>query len=333
MQTRPLGRTGWQVSTVGFGCWGLGGEMWRDVPQESGRRALYLAIDSGFTLIDTALIYGHGESERIVGQVVRELRARDTALVATKVPPQDGRWPPDPRTPLERVFSVEHVTRSVERSLRNLRAEVLGVEQLHVWLDSWLESSYWPVLRGCMEQLVREGKVLHWGVSANDHAPGDTLAVLDEPIIETVQLIYNIFDRGAEEALFARAAERRVGVIARCPFDEGALTGAVGAESRFDADDFRSRYFRGERAAEVARRVDRLRPLLGDEASTLPHLALRFCLSRPEVSSVIPGMRRPEHVRANMAVGDGRTLSPGLLDRLAEHAWDKNWYDWTRSEP
>jgi len=329
MQTRPLGRTGFAASLIGFGCWGLAGEMWFGSSPASGRQALRVAVDAaGVNFIDTALIYGSGESERIVGEVVRELRARDTALVATKAAPFNGLWPPDPRVPLERVFPIEHVTRSVEQSLRNLRAEVLGVEQLHVWLDDWLDSSYWPELRGCMERLVRAGKVLHWGVSVNDHAPGAALRVLDEPIIETVQVIHNIFDRGAEAELLPRAVERQVGVIARCPFDEGALTGAIGPESRFDAADFRSRYFRGERKAEVAEHVDRLRPLIGDEAGTLTELALRFCLSRPEIATVIPGMRRVEHVRDNAAVGDGRGLSPELLERLAEHAWDKNWYEW-----
>jgi aryl-alcohol dehydrogenase-like predicted oxidoreductase len=332
MEKRPLGRTGWRASAVGFGGWGLSGEMWRDEHAPAGGRALRAAIDgAGVTFVDTALVYGQGESERVVGEAIRELRARDTVLVATKVPPLDGRWPPDPRAPLERIFPDQHVTRSVEQSLRNLRAEAIGLEQLHVWLDDWLDGSYWPVLRGCMERLVREGKVLHWGISVNDHAPDTALRVLDEPVVEAVQVIYNVFDRGAEAALLPRAAERQVGVIARCPFDEGALTGAIGPASRFAPGDFRARYFRGDRPAQVAERVGRLRPLLGDEARTLAELALRFCLSRAEVSTVIPGMRRLEHVLANTAAGDGRALSPALLARLAEHAWDKNWYEWGAS--
>jgi aryl-alcohol dehydrogenase-like predicted oxidoreductase len=328
MQTRRLGRTGWDVSAIGYGCWGLSAELWRDTDAEAGRRALYVALDSGVTFVDTALIYGGGESERMVGEAVRDLRARDTVLVASKVPPADNQWPPRPGQLLEKVFLDAHVTRSVERSLRHLRADAIGIAQLHVWLDEWLTSSYWPVLRGCMERLVREGKVLHWGISANDHSPETALQVLDEPVIETVQVIYNIFDRGAEEALFARAAEKSVGIIARCPFDEGALTGSIGPDSEFAPEDFRSRYFQGDRLAEVATRVDKLRPLLGDEAKTLADLALRFAVSRSEVSTVIPGMRRAEHVRSNLAAGDGRRLSPRLLEELAGHAWDKNWYDW-----
>lgn len=333
METRRLGRTGSEVSAIGFGAWGLSGELWRDGDPERGRRALYLALESGITFVDTALVYGRGESERIVGEVVRALRARDTVVVASKVPPADDRWPPRPGSALERVFPDGHVTRSVEQSLRNLRLEAIPIAQLHVWLDEWLDGSYWPALRGCMERLVREGKVLHWGISANDHAPATALRALDEPIIETVQVIYNLFDRGAEEALFARAAERSVGVIARCPLDEGALTGAIGPESRFPPGDFRSLYFKDDRPAQVAHRVDRLRPLLGDEARTLAELALRFSLSRPEVSTVIAGMRKVEHVRSNVAVADGRRLTGRLLEELAGHAWDKNWYEWGPGEP
>jgi aryl-alcohol dehydrogenase-like predicted oxidoreductase len=328
METRRLGRTGSEVSAIGFGGWGLSGEHWRDTDPEAGRRALYVALESGITFVDTALVYGRGESERIVGEVVRTMRARDTVVVASKVPPANGRWPARAGSSLERVFPDEHVTRSVEQSLRNLRLEAIPVVQLHVWLDEWLDGSYWPALRGCMERLVSEGKVLHWGISANDHSPATALRVLDEPIIETVQVIYNLFDRGPEEALFARAAERSVGVIVRCPFDEGALTGAIGPESLFAPGDFRSRYFKDDRPTQVADRVDKLRPLLGDEASTLPELALRFTLSRREVSTVIPGMRRVEHVRSNLAVANGRRLTDRLLEELAGHAWDKNWYEW-----
>ena len=122
------------------------------------------------------------------------------------------------------------------------------------------------------------------------------------------------------------AARTELGIINRVPFDEGALTGAIRPDTKFLKGDWRERYFRGDRPAEAARRADALKPLLGAEASTLAELALRFCLSRPEVSTVIPGARKPEHAQANASVSDGRLLSPALLGRLADHAWEKNWY-------
>ena len=328
MEFRPLGRTGLQVSAVGFGAWGLAGELWQGVDPAEAERALCAALDAGCTFVDTALIYGPGVSERAVGAVLRQRGDRDRVVVATKIPPLDRRWPPDPAVPLVEVFPPAHVGRSVDESLGNLRLDALPLEQLHVWLDRWLDDPGWPELERVMEDLVRAGKVLHWGISANDHDPDSALSALDHPLIEVVQVIHNIFDRSPERALFPRAAARNAGIITRVPFDEGALVGAVRADSVFDPRDFRSWYFGGERAAQAAERADRLRALLGAEAETLAELALRFCLSRPEVSTVIPGARRAAHARANMLAADGRPLSPALLARLADEAWDKNWYGW-----
>jgi aryl-alcohol dehydrogenase-like predicted oxidoreductase len=327
MESRALGRTGLEVSAVGFGAWGVAGEMWRGASREDGHRALHAALDAGVTFIDTALIYGRGESERLVGEVLRERGDRGQVVVATKIPPADERWPPDRHAALASIFPPDHVERSVDSSLRNLGQDALDLDQLHVWLDAWLDDPAWPALRATLDRLQRAGKVRHWGVSANDHAPGDALRVLDEPVIETVQVIHNLFDRSAEPELLPRAAARGAGVIARCPFDEGALTGAVRADSTFAPGDFRARYFRGDRAAAAAARADALRPLLGAEAATLAELALRFVLSREEISVVIPGMRRATHATANAAIADGRALSPALLERLAPHAWSKNWYN------
>jgi aryl-alcohol dehydrogenase-like predicted oxidoreductase len=320
------------------------------------QRALQVAIELGLDFVDTALVYGgeNGVSERLVGEVLREQRARDRVVTATKVPPANDEWPGDGKKPLHQAFPVQHVQTSVEQSLRNLKLDVLPIAQLHVWHDGWLGSSSWPELRGTFERLVREGKVLHWGISVNDHGHDDAIAILDEPMIETVQVIYNLFERGPEKALLARAKERDVGVIVRVPLDEGALGGDLGAETRFPPDDWRNDYFGGDRLGEVAVRLARLAGVIATsppgarssdaarailhttekrrkddvaiEAATIAELALRFVLSRDETSVVIPGMRTADHVRANLAVSDGRRLSPALLDRLREHSWDKNWY-------
>ena len=326
MRRRRLGRTGYEVSEIGFGAWGVGGAMWRGATDDEGREAVRRALDLGVDFFDTALAYGDGHSEVILAEVLDERGARDRVVVATKIPPMDYGWPGKASTRLARVFPLRHLVDSVEASLKNLRAEALAIEQLHVWNDAWLSDPTWPETREAMERLRREGKVLHWGVSVNDHAPETALRLLEDPLVETAQVIYNLFDRTPERALFPRARERDLGVIARVPFDEGTLTGAIRADTTFPSGDWRERYFRGTRRAEAARRSEALRGLLGEEARTLPELALRFCLSREEVSTVIPGMRRPAHVEANAAVSDGRALSKGLLEALAEHAWDKNWY-------
>lgn len=334
MRFRPLGRTGLQVSEIGFGAWGLGGDMWRGVPREEGARALHAALDAGVTFIDTALEYGAGESERVIATALaaRAPAERDRAVVATKIPPLDMVWPGLGATPLRETFPARHVAACVEKSLRNLRLEALPLAQLHVWHDAWLESPDWPATRAAMERLRDDGKVIHWGVSVNDHAPETALRLLADPLVAAAQAIYNIFDRGPERALFALARERGLGVIARSPFDEGTLAGAIRADTTFPRGDWRAGYFRGGRLAEAAQRAGALRaliaaPAFAGEARSLAELALRFCLARPEVSTVIPGMRRPEHARANAAVSDGRALSSELLARLADHAWEKNWYD------
>lgn len=326
MKTRALGRTGYQVSEVGFGAWGIGGGLWLGSSDEDARRTLHAALDAGVTFFDTALSYGDGHSERLMGEVLAGAEGGDRLIVSTKIPPMNFEWPASATTPITRAFPARHVIDCVEKSLRNLGVEALQVEQFHVWHDIWLESGAWDETRGAMDRLKREGKVLHWGVSINDHAPETALELLEDPLIETAQAIYNIYDRSPEKDLLTLARDRRIGVIVRVPFDEGALTGSIGPDTQFADGDFRSRYFRGDRKREAARRAGALCELLGAEAATLPELALRFILSRPEVSTVIPGMRRPEHAASNAAVSDGRALSPSLLQRLGDHAWDKNWY-------
>ncbi len=320
MKTRRLGRTGVDVSEIGFGAWGLGKTMWRGVADDEALLAVRAAAAEGVTFIDTALAYGDGHSERLIAQ------ALTTAVVATKIPPLNGVWPASGTSKLADVFPAHHVRAATETSLRNLGVETIQLQQFHVWHDAWLGQSAWAATRTEMERLLAEGKVRHWGISINDHAPETALLALRDPIFATAQVIYNIFDRSPERELFALAREKNIGIIVRVPFDEGTLTGTIRPETSFPEGDWRHRYFRGERRAEAARRADALMTLLGDGASTLPELALRFVLSRPEVSTVIPGMRRVEHARANAAVSDGTPLDPALLNHLRAHAWEKNWY-------
>ena len=325
MLTRRLGRTGYLVSEVGFGAWGLGASMWRGVADDVARGAVHAALDLGVTFLDTALAYGDGHSERILAAVLAERPSQDV-VVATKIPPKDQTWPGSADARLAAVFPAQWIVECTETSLANLGLEALHVQQLHVWNDAWLNHPEWEATRAAMVRLKAEGKVLHWGISINDHAPESAMRVLADPLIETAQVIYNIYDRSPERELFELAQRVDLGIIVRVPFDEGALTGAVGPDTVFPSGDWRQRYFRNDRKAEAASHAAKLVPLLGKEAKTLPELALRFCLSRPEVSTVIPGMRKAEHARSNAAVSDGNVLSPMLLSMLAEHAWEKNWY-------
>jgi len=326
LKTRALGSTGYRVSEIGFGGWGIGGEMWRGVDDSDGRKALREAVDQGITFFDTALAYGNGHSEQIIGEVLKDDIRANRVVVATKVPPMNREWPAQASYKLTDVFPPKYIRSSTELSLKNLRVEAIHVQQLHVWNDVWLQAPEWEE---SFEQIVRlkeEGKVLHWGISINDHAPETALKVLEKPIFETAQVIYNIYDRSPEKALFALAKKKPLGIIGRVPFDEGALTGQITAKTVFPAGDWRDEYFAGDRKAEAERRGKALAQVLDDQVETLPELALRFCLSSPEVSTVIPGMRRPAHVRQNTMASTKGTLSPGMLAKLKPHAWDKNWY-------
>jgi len=320
MKTRRLGRTGIDVSEIGFGAWGLGGTMWRGVSDDDALAAVRAAVGAGVTFIDTALAYGDGHSERLIA------KAGTNAVVATKIPPRDHTWPASASSRIADVFPVSHVRACTETSMRNLGGGAIALQQFHVWQDAWLDQPEWAATRREMERLVAEGKVRHWGISINDHAPETALKALRDPIFSSAQVIYNIFDRSAERELFAFAQDTDLGIIVRVPFDEGTLTGAIRRETTFPAGDWRHRYFRGDRPSEAARRADALKSLLGGQANSLPELALRFVLSRPEVSTVIPGMRRPEHARANAAVSDGKRLDSATLEGLKAHAWEKNWY-------
>ena len=264
------------------------------------------------------------DSERLIGEVLKGEIRSGRAVVATKIPPRNKEWPGKADKPLRVFFPAPHIAACTEASLKNLGVEAIAVQQFHVWNDAWLDDPEWEKSSVRIARLKEEGKVLHWGVSINDHAPETALRVLEDPIFETAQVIYNIYDRSPERALFPLAKRKPLGIIVRVPFDEGALTGQIKADTVFPPGDWRAGYFAGKRKAEAERRAKALSGLLNRDVETLPELALRFCLSAPEVATVIPGMRRPAHVRQNVAAVEKGPLSPEMLSKLK--SWDKNWY-------
>ena len=319
---RVLGRTGLRVSEIGYGAWGIGGEMWLGAVDTESMKAMHEAADLGLNFIDTAQAYGEGHSETLVGRFLKE--RKDPVTVATKIPPKNRIWPAKPGTPLSDAFPYEHIIASTETSLRNLGVGTIDIQQLHVWNDDWAGQDEW---KRAFAKLKEQGKVRHFGISINDHQASNGILAAATGLIDTFQVIYNIFDQTPEEKLFPLCRKMNIGIIARVPFDEGALTGAITPGTTFPPGDFRNNYFGGERKEEVFRRTERLKRLLGNEAGSLPELALRFCLHPPAVSTVIPGMRSVRNVRANCGVSDGRRLSDGLLSQLRGQAWEKNFYN------
>jgi aryl-alcohol dehydrogenase-like predicted oxidoreductase len=318
---RKLGRTGLEVSEIGYGAWGIGQSMWLGAEDDESLRALNRAIDLGVTLIDTALGYGNGHSEELVGEVVRS-RSEQIA-VATKIPPKNMTWPaPDGIDP-EEAFPAEWVRRCTERSLGNLGLDTIDVQQFHVWSDEWVGRGSWLE---AVEALKAEGKIRAFGVSINDHQPSNAIRLIESGAVDTVQVIYNVFDQSPEDELLDACASHGVGVLARVPFDEGSLTGNIGPDSEFPEGDFRNRYFRDDRLAQVDERVRAILDDLGIEREELPEVALRYILSHPAVSAVIPGMRSVRNVERNAAVGDGRGLPAEQVAALKRHRWVRNFY-------
>jgi aryl-alcohol dehydrogenase-like predicted oxidoreductase len=284
---------------------------------------LRIAVEQGVDFIDTALAYGDGNSERLVGQIVREAGGR--VRVATKVPPKNRLWPARPGIGIEEVFPYDHIMACTEESLRNLHLESVDLLQLHVWNPDWVDRDQW---RKAFESLKKSGKVRAVGVSLNDHQPDSGIGIIETGLIDSVQVIYNIFDQTAETNLFPACVKHNIGVIARVPFDEGSLTGRIDEETEFPAGDFRNSYFRGDRKEQVVHHVNGiLRDLHLADVEALPEIVIRFCLSPPAVSTVIPGMRSVSSVNANVAASGLGPLPSDMLDMLRKHAWNRNFYD------
>lgn len=321
MNYRKLGRTGMEVSEIGYGAWGIAGDAWLGARDEESLKALNRAVDLGLNFIDTALAYGEGHSERLVGKVVAE--REENILVATKVPPKNLVWPAPAGLHPDEVFPGDYVRECTERSLKNLGVEALDVQQFHVWQDEWLGEGDW---REAVEDLKREGKIRSFGVSINDHQPANALGLIETGLLDTVQVIHNVFDQSPEDELFPACREHGVGVIVRVPFDEGALTGNVTPETEFDEGDFRNHYFRDDRKREVQQRVRAIISELGASEDEIAEIALRYILSHPAVSTVIPGMRSVRNVERNMRVGDGQGLPEDQVRLLKNHRWVRNFY-------
>lgn len=309
-----------ELSKLGFGCWGLGGG-WGRVDDTQAQAALRRAVELGINFFDTAFIYGQGHSEEIVGRALRPVRNK--VYIATKVPAKTMEWPATPQSIITKAFPVDWFVRCTETSLRRLGLERLDLQQMHVWTDAWVDSDEW---RKAVQWLKKEGKIRSFGVSVNDHEPDSVLKLVATGEIDSVQVIYNIFDQTPAEKLFPLCQEHGVKVIVRVPFDEGALTGLLKPGMRFEPDDWRAGYFKGERLTETLDRVERLQAFLGPDAPELPSLALKFAMGHPAVSTVIPGMRKVSHVEANAAIAAGKPLPADTLHRLREHAWPRNFY-------
>jgi len=319
MQYRRFGRTGWMVSEIGYGMWGMAG--WTGSDDEESRRSLDRAVELGCNFFDTAWAYGEGRSEQLLGELLK--RHSGTRLyTATKIPPKNRRWPARADYPLRDVFPADYIREYTEKSLRNMDAATVDLQQFHVWSDAWAEDDAW---QRAVSDLKSEGLVRAIGISINRWQPANALKALATDLIDAVQVVYNVFDQAPEDELFPECARRDLAVIARVPFDEGSLTDTLRADSTWPEGDFRNIYFQPDNLRNTLDRVAALRPLV-PAGMKMPELALRHILQHPAVSTVIPGMRKLQHVEANLAASDGAALPAPLVAALKAHRWDR-WID------
>lgn len=323
MNYRTFGRTGWQVSEIGYGMWGLAG--WTGSDKAEVLRALQRSVELGCNFFDTAWGYAEGVSEQILGQLLKD-NAGKKLYAATKIPPKNRKWPSRKGFLLNDVFPADYIVEYTEKSLKNLGVETIDLMQFHVWEDAWANEDEW---KRAIEDLTKQGKVTAWGLSVNRWEPENCLETLRTGLIDGVQVIYNIFDQNPDDALFPLCRELNVGVIARVPFDEGTLTGTMTRETTFPANDWRSTYFVPENLNSSVDHADALKPLI-PTGMTMPDMALRFILANPDVATTIPGMRQIRNVEANCAASDGKPLDASLLDELKKHRWDREPTEWSQ---
>ncbi len=323
MRYRKFGRTGWEVSEIGYGMWGMAG--WTGSDDEESLRSLQHAVDLGCNFFDTAWAYGDGHSEELLGKIVRA-NPDKKLYTATKIPPKNLQWPSRRGFTLDDCFPPEHIEEYIHRSLKNAGLESFDLMQFHTWEDSWVEDRRW---HRKLDGLRRQGLIQAIGISINRWEPWNGVLAVRSGLVDAVQVIYNIFDQNPEDELFPACWEMNVAVIARVPFDEGALTGTLKLDTTWPKNDWRSTYFVPENLKSSVEHADALKPLV-PEGMTMPEMALRFILGNPNVSTIIPGMRKVHHVETNITASDAGPLPPGLRAELAKHRWVRQVTEWSQ---
>ncbi len=323
MLYRKLGRLGWQVSEIGYG-------LFRANNSYNGNDSeiidsLYTAIDLGCNFFDVAWTYGNGECEKILGRVCKSFSNKQL-FIATKIPPKNLKWPSKSYFKLDEVFPENHIYKYTEKSLKNLKLDVIDILQFHVWEDSWSSDESW---QKAIQKLKDSGKIKAVGISINRWEPNNVIETLKTGMIDTIQVSYNIFDQSPEDKLLPICKELNIGVIARCPFDEGALSGNLSENSTWPKGDFRNIYFCDENLIPSVKRADALKKIIPKKMNNLSELALRFILSNSIISTTIAGMGKTKHIYSNVSTSDGHTLSLNLLKKLKNFRWDRMPKDWS----
>ena len=330
MRYRRFGRTGWEVSEIGYGMWGMAG--WTNSNDDESLQSLQAAVDQGCNFFDTAYAYGNGRSENLLGQIVKANPGK-RLYTATKIPPKNLKWPALPEYTLMDSYSPDHVEEYVHRSLENARLEQFDLIQFHTWSDEWMRDDRWFYR---LDDMRSQKLINAIGISINRWEPWNGIRAVRSGQIDSVQVIYNIFDQNPEDELFPACREMDVAVIARVPFDEGTLTGTLTKDSTWPEGDWRNSYFVPENLIPSVERADAVKKALADwnrEHSTnitMPELALRFILGNEDVSTIIPGMRKLRHVESNIEASDKGPLPSELQEKMHGFRWVRKPAPWSQ---
>ncbi len=323
MQYRAFGRTGWQVSEIAFGAWQLGGD-WGQVDDEASIATLHHAFERGVNFVDTAELYGRGHSEEVVGRALKQWRG-GKIYVATKAQP-DG-WPDatDDNPSIRGKFADAYLRLSVEQSLRRLQVERIDLFQLHSWMPDGMRVLQWLET---LQALQKEGKIDRIGVSLRDFRPDEGFELAASGLVDSLQVVFNLFEQRPAAALFQAGATSATAFIARVPLDSGALVGNwhAGSYAGWEAGSQQHQMFRGERFGETLGRVEKLKAVTSAYYPTLAEAAMRFVLSAEALSTVIPGMKNKAEVDMNIAYSDGAEFPLELARQLPEHGWIRDYY-------
>jgi len=321
MEYRNFSKSDIKISRLGYGGWGIGKSMWIGADDVESKRVLHKAVESGINFFDSALVYGMGHSEKLIAEVERE--SGKDLFITSKMPSKKYEWPAKDDSVLSASFPEQHIIATTERSLRNMNRDHIDLQQFHVWNDKWADQDEW---KNAIYKLKKDGKVRFFGISINDHQPQNGIEAGKTGIIDSFQVIFNIFDQSPADELLPFCADNSISVIARVPFDEGSLTGNIKPDTTFPEKDWRNHYFRGDRKQEVWDRVRQIEDALANETDSLAEAALRYIIGFDAVTTVIPGMRKEKNLLSNITNVDKGALSAGMMERLKEFRWVRNFY-------
>jgi aryl-alcohol dehydrogenase-like predicted oxidoreductase len=323
MQYRAFGRTGWQVSEIAFGGWQIGGD-WGAVDDNASVHTLLHAYEQGINFVDTAELYGHGHSEEVIGRSLKAWRGQKV-YVATKAQPLP--WPDktDDTPAMRDRYPADYLRDQVHGSLRRLGVERLDLFQLHCWVPRGTQELDWLET---LNALRLQGKIDQIGVSIRDYRASEGVDLARLGLVASQQVIFNLFEQTPAHALFPAGAATGQAFIARVPLDSGALTGSWTPDTyaTWAPDSIPHWLYRGERFMATYDRVQQLKALCAPYYPTLAEAAIRYALSEPQISTLIPGMKNPTEVDMNVIYADGQPFPAELKAQLAAHLWVRDYY-------